>query len=45
MPVRPEIFGVNLYDTILGEKVEALVKKLYAGPGAVRKSLHEMVSA
>ncbi len=42
---RPEIFGVNLYDTILGEKVEAIVKKLYAGKGAVRKTLHEMVTA
>ena len=42
---RPEIFGVNLYDTILGEKVEAIVKKLYAGTGAVRKTLHEMVTA
>ena len=42
---RPEIFGVNLYDTVLGDKVEAIVKKLYAGPGAVRKILHEMVTS
>ena len=42
---RPEIFGVNLYDTVLGDKVEVIVKKLYAGPGAVRKVLHEMVTS
>ncbi len=41
---RPEIFGVDLYTTVLGEKVEGIVKELYAGPGAVRRTLHKYVT-
>lgn len=33
------IFGVNLYDAGLGEKVEALFAELTAAPGAVRATL------
>lgn len=38
---REDIFAVNLYEIGLGEKVEALVKELYAGPGAIRKTLEK----
>ena len=40
---RADIFGVNLYEAGLGEQVEGMVKELYAGPGAVRKTLHKYV--
>jgi len=36
---NPALFGVNLYETILGEKVEAYFEELLAGPGAVAKTL------
>ena len=42
---RKDVFGVDLYEAGLGEKIEAMVAKLYAGPGAVRKTLHKYVSA
>ena len=42
---RADIFGVDLYTTVLGEKVENIAKKLFAGPGAVRRTLHETVEA
>ncbi len=35
------IFGVDLYQAGLGEKVEAYFMRLVAGPGAVRKTLVE----
>lgn len=41
---RAEIFGADLYEAGLGEKVEGMVKELYAGPGAVRKALHKYVT-
>ena len=42
---RADIFGVNLYEAGLGEQVEGMVKQLYEGPGAVRRTLHKYVSA
>ena len=42
---RKDVFGVDLYEAGLGEKIEAMVAELYAGPGAVRKTLHKYVSA
>ncbi len=41
---RADIFGVDLYAVGLGEKIEGMVKELYAGPGAVRATLHKYVS-
>ncbi|QOQ39652.1 mannitol dehydrogenase family protein [Trueperella pecoris] len=42
---NPAIFGVNLYDTPIAERVEALFTQLVAGPGAVRSTLDkEMLS-
>ena len=35
------VFGVNLYEAGLGEKIEEMVRKMLAGPGAVRKTLRE----
>ncbi len=35
------IFGVNLYEVGLGERVEGYFAELMAGPGAVRKTLHK----
>lgn len=35
------IFGLDLYAAGLGEKIEAYFTKLIAGPGAVRKTIHE----
>ena len=34
-----------LYAAGLGEQIEGMVKELYAGYGAVRKTLHKYVSA
>ena len=42
---RADIFGVNLYEAGLGEQVEGMVKELYEGPGAVRRTLHKYVWA
>ena len=42
---RADVFGVNLYDAGLGEQIEGMVKELYAGNGAVRKTLHKYVAA
>ena len=42
---RADIFGVDLYQAGLGEQVEGMVRELYAGPGAVRATLHKYVSA
>ena len=42
---RADIFGVNLYEAGLGEQVEGMVRELFAGPGAVRETLHKYVSA
>jgi fructuronate reductase len=39
------VFGLDLYEAGLGEQIEGMVAELYAGPGAVRKTLHKYVSA
>lgn len=40
-----KIFGVDLYETGLADKVVDAFNQLIAGKGAVRKTLHEAVSA
>ena len=42
---RADIFGVDLYAVGLGEQIEGMVKELYAGNGAVRKTLHKYTVA
>ena len=42
---RKDIFGLDLYEAGFGEQIEGMVKELYAGQGAVRKTLHKYVSA
>ena len=42
---RKDVFGVDLYEAGLGAQIEGYVKELYAGPGAVRATLHKYVSA
>jgi len=41
---REDIFGVNLYEVGLGKQIEGMVAELYAGVGAIRKTLHKYVS-
>ena len=41
---RADVFGVDLYSVGLGQKIEAMAAELFAGPGAVRKTLHKYVS-
>ena len=41
---RADIFGVDLYEVGLGKRIEGMVAELYAGYGAVRKTLHKYVS-
>ena len=42
---RADVFGLDLYEAGLGEQIEGMVKELFAGPGAVRATLHKYVSA
>ena len=42
---RKDIFGVDLYEAGLGERIEGMVKELFACPGAVRSTLHKYVAA
>ena len=42
---RKDIFGLDLYEAGLGEKIEGMVKELFAGTGAVRATLHRYVTA
>ena len=42
---RKDVFGVDLYEVGLGQRVEAMAAELFAGPGAVRRTLHKYVSA
>lgn len=42
---RKDVFGVDLYEVGLGDKIEAMAKELYNGPGAVRNTLHKYVTA
>ncbi|UQZ89905.1 mannitol dehydrogenase family protein [Deltaproteobacteria bacterium Smac51] len=39
------IFGLNLYEAGLGQKVEALFAEMMVGPGSVRRTLHRLVAA
>jgi fructuronate reductase len=41
---RPELFGLNLYEAGLGERVEKHFEEMLSGPGAVRKVLSRMTS-
>ena len=41
---RKDVFGLDLYEAGLGEQIEGMVKELYAGPGAVRSTLHKYTS-
>lgn len=36
---REDIFGSNLYEIGIGEKIEGMVHELYAGKGAIRETL------
>ncbi|MCL2856388.1 MAG: mannitol dehydrogenase family protein [Oscillospiraceae bacterium] len=40
---RNDVFGVDLYEVGLGEKIEGMVAELYSGPGAVRETLRKYV--
>ena len=42
---RRDVFGVDLYAAGLGERMEKMAEELYAGPGAVRRTLHKYVTA
>ena len=42
---RKDVFGVDLYEAGLGERIEGMVRELFAGKGAVRRVLHKYVSA
>ena len=42
---RADVFGLDLYEAGLGEQIEGMVKELFAGPGAVRATLHKYVTA
>ena len=42
---RKDVFGLDLYEAGLGEQIEGMVRELYAGPGAVRRTLHKYVTA
>jgi fructuronate reductase len=42
---RKDVFGLDLYEAGLGKQIEDMVKELFAGKGAVRKTLHKYVSA
>ena len=42
---RKDVFGLDLYEAGLGDQIEGMVKELYAGPCAVRQTLHKYVSA
>lgn len=42
---RKDVFGVDLYEAGLGDRIEGMVKELFAGKGAVRTTLHKYVSA
>jgi fructuronate reductase len=42
---RKDVFGLDLYEAGLGKQIEGMVKELFAGKGAVRKTLHQYVAA
>ena len=42
---RADIFGLDLYEFGLGQRIESLAAELFAGTGAVRRTLHKYVSS
>ena len=42
---RKDVFGLDLYEAGLGNQIEGMIKELFAGPGAVRSTLHKYVTA
>ena len=42
---RKDVLGLDLYEAGLGAQIEGMVKELFAGPGAVRSTLHKYVTA
>ena len=40
---RKDVFGIDLYSVGLGERIEGMAAELFAGTGAVRKTLHKYV--
>ena len=42
---RKDVFGLDLYEAGLGDRIEGMVKELFAGNGAVRKTLHKYAVA
>lgn len=40
---RADVFGLDLYEAGFGPMLETLAAQLFAGPGAVRKTLHHCV--
>lgn len=40
---RKDVFGIDLYSVGLGERIEGMAAELFAGIGAVRKTLHKYV--
>ena len=40
---RKDVFGLDLYEAGLGEQIEGMVRELFAGEGAVRRTLHKYV--
>ncbi|MCI9187910.1 MAG: mannitol dehydrogenase family protein [Oscillospiraceae bacterium] len=42
---RKDVFGLDLYEAGLGGQIEGMAAELFAGPGAVRNTLHKYVSA
>ena len=41
---RADVFGLDLYEAGLGTQIEGMVRELFAGPGAVRATLHKYVA-
>ena len=42
---RADVFGLDLYEAGLGGLIEQMAAELFAGPGAVRATLHKYISA
>lgn len=42
---RKDIFGVDLYEAGLGDRIEQMTRELFAGKGAVRTTLHKYAQA
>ncbi len=42
---REDVFGIDLYSVGLGDRIEGMAAELFAGTGAVRKTLHKYVES